>query len=691
MRRCLAPALPLGAALLVGSCIATAPEGIHRVTDQDAGTGDINLQDAAPPDPSGETPQGDPHAVVGVDPPNGPFSGGQRVIVHGAGFKESARVWFGESEAQSVVPIDPTRVQAQTPPGKPGPVDVWAQNGDDASTRRALPAGYTYEALYAEPPSGPVAGGTVVTIHGAETSWDESTVARIDQKPCTTLAVLSPTELSCTVPKGTPGAKAITTSTGKVVLTALDGYTYEDSSNGFKGGLSGKPLAGTLKVLVFDNYSGDPIPGALAIAGSNLQGALTQPVDATGMALFQDASLDEPVTVTALAKCHSPISFVHVPVDTVTVYLDPALTPQCAGDGDPPPVGGKGSDTGTVTGELVWKGGVEFQRSPWTNVPAEIGPNEKRVAYVFEATDKPGKAFELPSESQAVYPSSPGSFGYAFALAAQPGNRALYAVAGIRDDAYGLFTGYAFGAVKGVGVFPNETTDFVYISMTPALDQVVKLDVKPPAVGPKGPDRVRVAVALELAKGQYAVLPGAQKEPLIPLFGLLTIAGVPPLDGDLAGVRYVSSARAVTGPSGTPPLSVIAPVATISAAVPVDLSGFVAIPTLLAPTPGGPWDGRHLAVQYKGIGWPVDLIVYEIISGGGLIRWLVAVPGAESAAEVPNLVGFAADSAAPGSGAIEIGVYGARIDGLDYGKLTYKNLRPAGMTAYSLDYFKAHL
>jgi hypothetical protein len=38
-----------------------------------------------------------------------------------------------------------------------------------------------------------------------------------------------------------------------------------------------------------------------------------------------------------------------------------------------------------------------------------------------------------------------------------------------------------------------------------------------------------------------------------------------------------------------------------------------------------------------------------------------------------------------------IGVYGARIDGFNYAELRYRHLRPPGMTAYSLDYFTAHI
>jgi hypothetical protein len=157
----------------------------------------------------------------------------------------------------------------------------------------------------------------------------------------------------------------------------------------------------------------------------------------------------------------------------------------------------------------------------------------------------------------------------------------------------------------------------------------------------------------------------------------------------LTGARYISSAEAVTGPSLGAPLSVVSSVATTTTSVPVDVGGFVAVAQLDDPIVGGLWDGKHLGVSYPTGGFPADLTVYEIVSGNGLIRWVVAVPLADHAIELPDLSGFPDAGVPPGS--IVIGVYGARIDDFDYGQIGYANLRPRGMDAYSLDYFNAHL
>ena len=88
-------------------------------------------------------------------------------------------------------------------------------------------------------------------------------------------------------------------------------------------------------------------------------------------------------------------------------------------------------------------------------------------------------------------------------------------------------------------------------------------------------------------------------------------------------------------------------------------------------------------------GWPADLTVYEITSGGGVWRWIVAVPAAGHSIELPDLTGFPGAHLPPGPAVI--GVYGARFDSFDYGQLGYRQLRPWGMTAYGLDYFNTHM
>ncbi len=685
----------------MAACIAVAPQGVYLHNEgTGGGGGGLTIDEDASP-PAANLPDGgldggpaDPHAVIGANPAHGPFSGGQRVLVSGKDFKSDARVWFGGTEVDesTTIPVSPTELQVVAPPGMAGPVDLSVQDGADASTKRTLAGGYAYDALYAVPSSGPVAGGTVIQILGQGTAWDATTVARIDQKKCTTLQVDSPTLLTCTVPSDTQGSKTISVTTGSETILVLDAYVYADSTDGFKGGLSGAPLAGQLTVLVYDNYSGEAVPGAAVIVGSDLATALQATTDPNGVAVIHDGSLTAPQTVTVAAQCHSPISFVAEPVDTVTAYIDPVLTPACGGaGGDPPPVGGKVESEGEVTGELVWPMVNEFMKGDWNNVPKPIGPNEKQAAYVFAAAYDPTLPWQFPQPDTLVTPMAMGSLGYAYSIYVIPGNVALYAIAGLEDDSKSPpeFTGYAMGVVNGVPVLPNQVTSGVYIQMSKTLDAALTLELTPPAPGPAGPDRLNATVAVSLGPSGFVILPNAQKTVFLPDHGPLPFVGVPSLDGALAGSVYVATASAVTGASGTAPMSVIGSMVTNTTYQPLQATGFVGVPVLTTPAAGATWDGMHLATTFPAGGAPVDLTVYDIQAGNDLVHWKVAVPGGSQAVTLPSLAGFPMSALPPGP--LNIAVYGAQVAGFDYAKLTYRQMSTQGMSAYSLDYFDANL
>lgn len=674
------------------ACLPRTDGPYKRQTDDDAGPQDPVDLDAGSVDDTRDLPDAAPHSVLTVTPNHGPFSGGQTVLIRGNGFASDLRVWFGDTRvaAADVLPVDASRVQVTVPAGDPGTVDVSVQNGSDTSTRATLPQGYVYDSFFVEPNSGPTSGGTVVTLHGAATHWDEATEVLIDLKPCLDIEVSSETELRCKTPEGTAGSKNVRVITSdEVEVDVLDAFVYGDSDNGFRGGLSGQPLDGELTVTVLDNFTGSAIGGATVIA-SGPHGDDVANANSRGIASFS-VGADEKRTVTVAAECFSPVTFVDVPVDTVVAYLDPVLDISCAEFDDLPRLPGSSSSSGsTVRGELLWPSrSSEFGRDGWSNVPAPEGEDERYVAYVFRASSTATQPFRLPSGSSAVTPTAGGEVGYNYYIAALPGNATYYALAGIENRALEppRFTAYSMGVAPGVTTRPDTTTTDVFINVDVPLDHTLTLEVTPPHVTPRGPDRLEANAVIRISEAGYAILPISRQSHLLPGASSFDFVGLPPLVRSLSGAKYVTFADAVTGDDSGLPHSFGGLFATTDTSRPVRLDNFVEVPKLLFPAEGARWTGRHLEIDWAAGGAPVDLVVFSIESGGGLVTWTIAAPGDAKEIDLPDLRALASQGALEG-GPLAVTVTAAQIRDFDYGSLRYRQLGPSGFDAFARDRFR---
>lgn len=679
---------------LFWACLPRSDGPYKRQTDDDAGAPDpVDLDAGMVEDDVRDLPDAAPHAVLSVSPNHGPFTGGQTLLIRGNGFGSDARVWFGETRVpeSDVVPVDASRIQVTVPEGEPGAVTVITQNGSDDSTRSELAHAYIYDAFYLDPTSGPTSGGTEITLHGAATNWDEDTEVLIDLKPCEEVVRISKTELRCTTPAGTAGAKNVRVATSDgVEVDVLDAFIYGDAETTFRGGLSGQPLDDVLNVTVLDNITGSAIGGAAVILGGT-DDPQVEFANSSGVASFE-GDLAPSQTITVAAKCFSPVTFVAVPVDTVVAYLDPVLDLSCADFSDIPPLpGGPGGSGSTVNGELLWPSRSEFGRDGWTNVPAPKGKDERYVAYVFRATSNATTSFRLPSSSAAVTPDSAGDAGYNYYLGTVPGNATYYALGGVENRALNppVFTAYAMGVAPGVTTKPNTTTVDVFIPIDVPLDHALSLEIQPPQVTTRGPDRVEANVVLRLSEAGYAILPGGRQSRLLPGSHTFDFVGVPALTGSLAGARYVTFADAVTGSNRGLPHSFSGLFATSDSTGPIPLDNFLEVPRLSFPEAGDRWAGDRLEVTWPAGGVPVDLVVIEIESGSGLVTWTIAAPGSERVIELPDLRTLA-PAGALARGPLEILVTAAQIRDFDYGSLRYRELGTNGFDAYARDAFPAN-
>jgi hypothetical protein len=650
------------------------------------------MLDGALPDASPDALELAPHVVLGVDPPHGPHVGGTLVMIRGNGFASDSRVWFGDVEASpaSVTPVDPQRIQVVTPAGASGAVDIAVQNGDAESTRAELMGGFTYDRFYAVPSSGPTSGGTIITIKGESTSWDDETQVEIDNVPCENVVVESEALLTCTTPPGESGAKVLSVigSDGQRE-DVLDGFLYGNSDNGFRGGLSGQPISTTqqITVVAFDDYEGRALPGVAVLVGDSVESGQVKRTDKDGVVTFS-GELGDKQTITLAAKCLQPITFVDVTVDHLTAYLEPVMSPACGELGELPPGGGTPGLGSSVTGEVVWEPDGELKRRGWTNVPPPAVQTEKEVAYVFRLADTPDAELRLPSPGSAVTPDAEGGVGYSFYQTTSPGNFTLYALAGLEDRSKTppQFTAYAMGLLRGVAVKPGKTSEDVFIEIDVPLDHGLTLNLDPPTPGPRGPDRVRASVAIQIEDQGFALLPNGVSEKMLPGADSFSFIGVPPLVGTLAGTRYVLGARAVTGAAAAMPLSVISSFSAVSTAQPLNLGGFLPLPVLVSPPENTKWDLSSLTLEQSAPGERVDLTVLHVLAGGDLYDWTIVAPGATSVLTLPDLRALDPEAALP-VGSMAILATFARIEGFDYGSLRLRQLAPRGWNAYASDLF----
>jgi IPT/TIG domain len=661
------------------ACLPGSGPALNPYVD-DAGTPSPSLQFGSDGAVLGDVDLGDPFAVVGLSPSHGPWAGGTHTVVSGRGFASSVRVWVGSAEVDpsNVLASDPTHISVVTPPGAPGAADVRVQNV--TGEERVLRAGFQYDSFSVSPTQGATTGGTRIALLGSGTRWTSASVVAVGGHACLGVTVTDATDLTCTTPPGSPGSNDVTvTNADKTVDQARDAFTYADSPDGYRGGLYGSALSGGMTVLAFDQLTGSPLTGGKAIAGSTIETSLLGTFDSSGVVRLTDPSLHGKVTVTVAAKCHQPVTFVDVAVDTVTAYLQPELDPSCQGD---PPSSGNyyGVQPGVVEGELVWKG-IEFSRGSWSNVPAAKA-NERQVAYVWTTTDNPADAFQLPSASEAVTPMTDGTSGYAYTIGALPGNRNVYALAGIEDRSVvpPRFEAYALGITRGVLAQPGVVTAGVQIPMTTVLDHVLATLPQPPAPSPPGPDRIVSKLDIDVGSGQYVILPRGTMTTFLPVAGDVSFVGVPGLAGSLAGASYEITGAAVTGPSLGTPLSVVTGVETTDANDPLTLGGFFGIPRLLQPS-AAVWSGRHVTIEAS---VAPDLAIVDVSSGGGLVDWQIIAPGSSLDFDVPDLSRLP-DVGATIHGPIVTTFSIVRIRSFDYTRLRYGQLSSASWSAYAQD------
>ncbi len=175
-----------------------------------------------------------PPEVKKLSVKKGPAAGGTQLTITGGYFTYATAVNFGQVPAASFKIISQTEISAVSPPNTAGLMDVTVTSpyGTSATSSKDR---FRYEnpvITSVSPESGPVAGGTLVTITGSGFAYGEgSTVFEFKHEAATFVECSSTTECTMIAP---PSTKALTV---KVKATAGgrsssakdpgDEYTYE--------------------------------------------------------------------------------------------------------------------------------------------------------------------------------------------------------------------------------------------------------------------------------------------------------------------------------------------------------------------------------------------------------------------------------------------------------------------------------
>ena len=276
--------------------------------------------------------------MTSISPTSGTTVGGTTITINGTNFTGATAVNFGASAAASFTINSVTSITATSPAGS-GTVDITVTTLDGTSS-----IGVADQYTYVPPPtitgispsSGPITGGTVITITG--TNLTGATDVTLNGSGCTAFNVSSSTSLTCTTPVGTYGSAnvLVTTPGGMNLGVAQFNYTAGAASmiavnaGDNQSAMVGAAVTTAPSVLVSD-ASGNPVSGtsvtfAVASGGGGLASSGTVTTNSSGIATAPAWTLgttagSNTLIATSGSLSGSPVTF------TATGISNAAITP----------------------------------------------------------------------------------------------------------------------------------------------------------------------------------------------------------------------------------------------------------------------------------------------------------------------------------------------------------------------------
>ncbi len=166
-----------------------------------------------------------PPTILNVFPNFGSTGGGTLVTVTGTNFDSSTVIFVGGAVATDIDFVDSTTIRGRAPPHAPGMVPVAVNN----CLLFTLPNAFTYiqgpTVISVSPPSGPVAGGTPITLIG--TNFISGATVTLGGIAATGVTFVSATQLTAVTPGHAAGAvNVVVTNPDSFSASLFAGFTY---------------------------------------------------------------------------------------------------------------------------------------------------------------------------------------------------------------------------------------------------------------------------------------------------------------------------------------------------------------------------------------------------------------------------------------------------------------------------------
>ena len=164
--------------------------------------------------------------LASVSPTSGPTTGGTAITLTGTNLTGTTSVTVGGAAATNVQVVNATTVTAVTPAGSAGARDVTVTTPGGTAIRTG---GFTYfvpapTLTAVTPMSGPVAGGTAITLTG--TNLTGTTSVTVGGAAATSVQVVNATTVTAVTPAGTVGPRDVAVTTPGGTVTRTGGFNY---------------------------------------------------------------------------------------------------------------------------------------------------------------------------------------------------------------------------------------------------------------------------------------------------------------------------------------------------------------------------------------------------------------------------------------------------------------------------------